>query len=208
MKFTNKIFDIFNNILNYLRLLYTKGDLFRLFLVSAFFQHAWALFLSFRDFDWVAERTNSWDAVGNISYALFWSFFDSLLLFIFILILSIFVHKVFSIKIRFTIMSLIALFTSIWFIFDQTFYLLGGKLPDSIIKSLSNSEHPYRILFGVILILVVTSYLIPIYFIIRSEKFTNAMNSLLERIILLSGLYLFLDIVGLGIIIYRNMKGA
>ena len=203
-----KIIDLFNKFLSYLRSLYTKGDLLKLFLVCAFLQHAWALFLSFRDFDWVAERTNQWDAIGNIAYASLISLADTIYLFLYILLFSLLVHKIFSVKTRLAIMSIIALLVSSWFIFEQTFHLIGGKLPQPILDFLINSSHPYRILVGVILIIVIASFILPIYFILRSEKFTNATISFLERISLLSGLYLFIDVIGIGIIIYRNVKGS
>ena len=203
-----KLIEFFNKLLSYIKSMYTKGDLLKLFLVSAFLQHAWALFLSFRDFDWIAERTNQWDAVGNIAYASLFSLFDTIFLFLIILLLSLLVHNIFSVKTRLAIMSIIALLISLWFIFEQTFHLIGGKLPQPALDFLINSSHPYRILVGVILILVISSFILPIYFVLRSEKFTNGTISFLERISLLSGLYLFIDVIGIGIIIYRNVKGS
>ncbi len=208
MAMKNKIFDFFNKLLAYTRSMYTKGDLLILFLVCAFLQHAWALFLSFRDFDWITERTNQWDAVGNIAYASLIALADTIFLFLIILVMSLLVHKIFSVKTRLAIMSVIVLITSLWFIFEQGFYLIGGNMPQPILDFLVNSSHPYRIFIGVILILVISSFILPIFFILRSEKFTNGTISFLERISLLSGLYLFIDVIGIGIIIYRNVKGS
>src|SRR3972149_6026554 len=53
---------------------YSKKGLWTLFLMCAFPLHVWAFILSFMDFSWVAERTNTWDALGVISYGFSLSF--------------------------------------------------------------------------------------------------------------------------------------
>lgn len=49
--------------------------------MCAFPLHLWTLILSFRDFSWVTERTNAWDAVGVVSYGLLFAFVESLIIF-------------------------------------------------------------------------------------------------------------------------------
>jgi len=46
-----------------------------LFLISAFPLHVWTLLLAFRDFSWLTERTNLWDAIGVLSYGLIYALF-------------------------------------------------------------------------------------------------------------------------------------
>jgi O-antigen/teichoic acid export membrane protein len=52
--------------------------------------------------------------------------------------------------------------------------------------------------------LVVTTFVIPTYFILQSDKGLKAAQDFIERITLLSMFYIFLSFVGLIIVIIRN----
>jgi hypothetical protein len=158
-----------------------------------------------RDFDWISERTNSWDAVGVGSYALLLALVESFLVFLVIFGLSFLVHKTWNPESRLAIMSVLIFVASMWAVFTQAFFLLGGILPESIFNFLVDSGHPFRYLYGTIVALVIISVALPVILLLRSEKLVIGTSALIERIALLSGLYLFFDVMGIVIVIVRNV---
>lgn len=184
---------------------FNKGDIFKLFLVCAFPIHIWSIFMFLRDFDWISERTNSWDAVGVGGYALLLALIESFIIFVFFLLLSFLIHRTWKPNTRLATMTILMFVVSFWAIFTQVFFLLGGILPESIFRFLVDSGHPYRYLYGPIWAAVTISITVPVYFLLRSEKLVNGVLAVVERIVLLSGLYLFFDFIGIVIVIVRNV---
>jgi hypothetical protein len=158
-----------------------------------------------RDFDWISERTNSWDAVGVGAYALLLALSESILVFLVFFGLSFLVHRIWKPETRLAIMTILMFIISMWAIFTQSFFLLGGILPESIFNFLVDSGHPFRYLYGTIGAAVIFSVVVPVFILLRSEKIVKGTLALIERIILLSGLYLFFDLVGIVIVIIRNV---
>jgi hypothetical protein len=191
---------------NFIKHYYHKGDIFKLFLVCAFPIHVWSIFMFLRDFDWISERTNAWDAVGVGSYALLLALIESLIIFLIIFGLSFLVHKTWDIETRLAIMTVLVFFASMWAALTQAFFLLGGVLPESVFNFLVESGHPFRYLYGTIGGLVIITIGGPVILLLQSEKLVKGTIALIERIILLSGLYLFLDLVGIVIVIIRNVS--
>lgn len=185
---------------------YNKGDLLKLFLVCAFPIHAWAIFMVLRDVSWVAERTNSWDAVGLIGYALLMALVESIIITVVVVLpLSFLVPKSWSAEKRIAIMSILVLTTSVWAMVAQAFYLAEDIFLKSFLRFLAQIPRPLWIIYGSIGTLVIVSNALPVYFLIRYEKFVNAISAITDRLILLSTLYIFLDFVGIVIIIIRNI---
>jgi hypothetical protein len=184
---------------------FNKGDIFKLFLVCVFPIHVWSIIMFLRDFDWISERTNSWDAVGVGGYALLLALIESIGVFIIFFILSFLVHKTWTPNTRLAIMSSLMFVASLWAVFTQVFFLLGGVLPESIFQFLVNSGHPFRYLYGTIWGAVTITVVAPVFFLLRSNKLVNGIITVIERIILLSGLYLFFDIIGIVVVIIRNI---
>ena len=184
---------------------FNKGDIFKLFLVCAFPIHVWSIIMFLRDFDWISERTNSWDAVGVGGYALLLALLESFIIFIVFFILSFLVHITLKPDTRLAIMSVLMFVVSMWAMFTQVFFLLGGALPKSIFQFLVISGHPFRYLYGTIWVAVIISVATPVFFLLRSEKLVKGTLAVIERIILLSGLYLFFDFIGIVIVIIRNI---
>ena len=191
--------------MDFIKPYFNKGDLFKLFLVCAFPIHVWSIFMFLRDFDWIAERTNAWDAVGVGAYALILALIESAFVFLITFGLSFLVHKTWNPETRLTIMTALIFVASLWAAITQAFFLLGGILPESIFSFLVESGHPYRYLYGTIGSLVILTVGAPVILLIQSEKVVRVTLGLIERIILLSGLYLFLDVVGIVIVVIRNV---
>ena len=99
----------------------------------------------------------------------------------------------------------LALTASLWAIASYLYFMLEVSLPGETIGFLVSLAHPLRFLYAVSLILVGLTVTLPTYFILQSEKFLGFIKGLFERLSLLTLFYLFFDVVGLVIVIVRNI---
>jgi hypothetical protein len=184
---------------------YSKQGLWSLFLICAFPLHLWTIILAFRDFSWVSERTNSWDAVGVLSYGLIFAFIESALFFLVTILLGFLISKKWEEDRRNALLGNLALITSIWAMVSYLYFILQVSIPGQVVDFFVNLGHPLRFLYAVSLVLVGITVALPTYFILRSEKFLHFVRAAFERLSLLTMFYLFFDIVGLVIVIIRNV---
>jgi hypothetical protein len=183
---------------------YHKQGLWSLFLMCAFPLHFWTLLLAFRDVSWITERTNAWDAIGAVSYGMIYAFVESILVFIVISLLGFFVSRCWNIERRVALLGMFALIISLWAMASQLYFLWGTYLPEPVFQALIHNAHPVRTMYMLSFALVVTTFVIPTYFILQSDKGLKAAQDFIERITLLSMFYIFLSFVGLVIVIIRN----
>ncbi len=184
---------------------FKAGDRFKLFLVCAFPLHVWTILMALRDVSWVAERTTPWDSLGFSAYALLYTLAESLLLFVFILLLSLLIPKNWPITLRFTALSLLAFALAGWSIIEQLILVLGY---DSLVRWLSPLtflHHSPGIGQAITALIVAVSVAVPLLLLRRYEKMQNGFFALLDRLTMLSGLYLFLDLLAIFLIVYRNL---
>ncbi|MEJ2485906.1 MAG: hypothetical protein P8Y68_09245 [Anaerolineales bacterium] len=185
---------------------FDRSDWFKLFLVCAFPLHLWTILMVFRDVNWVAERTTSWDAVGFSGYALFYTLIESLLLFGFIALLGFIIPKNWNITLRFVVLSLVAFILAGWSIMEQLILIVFWgwlrHLADTLTFLFTSPWSAYVIFAG----LIVISVTVPLLLLRKHPGLQEKVYSVLERLTLLSGLYLFIDVIGMIIILIRNIK--
>jgi hypothetical protein len=184
---------------------YSRQGLWLLFLVCAFPLHVWTIILAFRDFSWVAERTNAWDAVGVLAYALVFAFVESLVVFLAAVLLGFLLPRRWEESKRVAFLTVLVLITALWAMLGQLYFIWNLSLPTLFIQYLSQAAHPVRILYAAILVLVVASVLAPTFLVLRSEGSTRFILGMVERLALLSSFYLFLDAASLIVIVVRNL---
>jgi len=184
---------------------YHRQGLLSLFLMCAFPLHFWTLLLAFRDISWVIERTNVWDAIGVASYGMIYAFIESLLVFIVASLLGLLISRSWSVERRVALLSVFTLVISLWAMVSQLYFLWEVSLPDSILQALAHNAHPVRTMYMALFTLTATTFVIPAYFVLQSDKGLKVMRDLVERITLLSMFYIFLSFVGLVIVIIRNV---
>ena len=184
---------------------YSKQGLWSLFLICAFPLHVWTIILAFRDFSWVTERTNSWDALGVVSYGLIFAFIESVVVFLITILLGFLTSKKWSEDRRIALMGILVFVASLWAMVSYLYFLLGVSIPGEAILFLANLAHPLRFLYVVSLILIIPTVALPAYFVLKSEKFLKGVQGFFERLSLLTLFYLFFDFVGLVIVIIRNV---
>jgi hypothetical protein len=192
-------------VVNFIGQRYSKQGLWSLFLICAFPLHLWTLILAFRDISWVTERTNAWDAIGVVSYGLIFAFAESVVIFLIFALLGLLTPKQWESDRRITFLAFLVLITSVWGMISQLLFLWNVSLPEQAIEFLRRSNHPLRIMYAACLIVVTPTVLLPAYSFIRSKKAVTVMQNLMERLALLTSFYLFFDVLGLIIIIIRNL---
>ena len=183
---------------------YTRQGLWSLFLMCSFPLHFWTLILAFRDLSWLIERSNLWDAIGVASYGMIFAFAESVLVFLVAIVLGFLISKHWHQQ-RVALLSILVLITALWSMAVQLPALLGTSYPGWFINFLAQQEHPVRVLYGIGLLLVSLTVLLPTYLILKSNKALRFIWELIERVSLLATLYLLFDIVGLVIVIIRNI---
>ena len=184
---------------------YSRRGLWSLFLVCAFPLHVWTIILAFRDFSWVAERTNAWDAIGVLAYALVFAFAESLVVFLAAVLLGFLFPRRWEEGKRIALLSILVLVTTLWAMLGQLYFLWNLSLPDQAILFLAQTGHPLRILYAAILVVVIPTVLIPTYLVLRSDRSTRFILGLTERLSLLASIYLLLDGAGLVVVVIRNI---
>ncbi len=185
--------------------LYSKQGLWSLFLMCAFPLHFWTLLLAFRDISWLTERSNLWDAIGVVSYGMVFAFVESVLVFIVTVLLGLLVSRNWSVERRVALLSILVLIASIWAMLGQLYFLLGISMPVSIIQPLFRSGHPIRYFYLALLVFVTPSIALPTYSVLQTDKGFKRAQDFIERITLLAAFYLFFDLIGLVIVILRNV---
>jgi len=193
-------------VVNFITQRYSRQDLWSLFLISAFPLHFWTLILVFRDISWLTERTNAWDAIGVASYGMVFAFVESVVIFLVLALLGLLTPKQWESNRRIAFLAFLILIISTWGIISQLLFLWNVFLPAQAIEFLRHSSHPLRIIYAVCLMVVTPTVLLPAYSFIRSKKAVTFMQNIIERLSLLTMLYLFFDVLGLIIIIIRNIS--
>src|SRR5512146_946653 len=124
--------------------------------------HAWTMILAFRDLSWLTDRTNAWDAVGVLCYGLVFAFIESVLVFVLAVGLGYLLPARWDVKQRVAVMSVLSLLVSLWAIVSQLFFLTGTRVPDAILAFVVRSGHPFRLVYGVLLLVVAATFVGPV----------------------------------------------
>ncbi len=184
---------------------YTKQGLWSLFLMCVFPLHVWTLILAFRDFSWVSERTDAWDAVGVVAYGLLFTLVETLLIFGILVLLGYLVLTYWDVDHRVALLSCLVWIAAIWAMLDQLFFLAGASLPHWFIAFLVSSGHPLRVFYVVLIGLIGITVAVPAWFVLRPGRGYAIMRGLMERLSTLAVFYLVLDLIAVVIVIVRNV---
>lgn len=184
---------------------YSRQGLWSLFLMSALPLHIWTFILTFNDFSWVTERTDSWDAVGVMAYGLIFALVESVVIFFAFAILGLLISKKWGEKRRIALLSILVTIVSLWAIAGHIYFFRESSMPPQVIAFFVGFDHPLRVLYSVALLIVVPTILIPTYFVLASDKFFRFVEASIERLSTLMILYLVVDIAAGVILLIRNI---
>ncbi len=139
---------------------------------------------------WVLQL-NAWEIIGGISYTLTFALIESVFLFVLVMIVNFIVPKQFFAEKFILNSTILALLILIWAILVQYNY-------DSII---SLDRKSILFLFSTILLSIVIVILIAN----RIRNFEIIISAVVNRVAVLAVIYLILDILGILIVITRNL---
>ena len=177
-----------------------------MFLMCAFPLHLWTLILVFRDMSWIIKRTNLWDAIGDASYAMIFAFSESVVIFCVLALVGLVTPKQWEVNRRVAFMTLLLFITAIWGMVSQLLFIWNISLPPVLMQFVIGSAHPLRSLYVISLAIVLPTVILPVYIFERSKKALPLMLDIMDRLSLLSTLYLFFDLLGLVIVLIRNIS--
>jgi hypothetical protein len=183
----------------------SKSGLWTLFLLAAFPTHVWTIILVLRDFSWVSERTNAWDAVGVGAYGLLIAFVESVFVYLIALLISAMLRVAWPEEKRLALLGTLITLVSLGAIANQLFFMNGGAFPESAFRFLAGQSRPLVFLYLLVVSVVFPVVALPIYFVVKSDRVVKGWQGVIERITLLVTLYLVLDVGGLLIVIFRNL---
>jgi hypothetical protein len=165
---------------------FTSQGLNQLFVYCAFPIHVWALVNMFRDIPSWVLYLRAWEVVGMVAYTLSYALFETLIVFLIVVLVGLVVPK------RWIVDRYIPL-ASLWLV---ELAIMAIVFQHHIIRHLPKRN--LVIGFGLILAL---SSLIPL----RFPKFGKLLGWIADRLVILSFIYIIFDVIGLLVVILRNI---
>lgn len=155
---------------------------------------------------WIIKRTNVWDAIGNASYAMVYAFFESVMVFCVLVLMGLITPKRWGVNKRIAFLTVLFLTAAIWGMVSQLLYLWTIWLPQSVLQTIAETGRPLFMLYLISLALVGLTVTLPVFTFLVWKKAIPVTLDFMDRISTLSTLYLFLDVVGLVIVVIRNLS--
>lgn len=166
------------------------------------------MIFAFRDISWVYARTDAWDAIGVLSYAMVFAFVESIWLSIAVFILGFLISLKWSSELRVAALGAVIFLVSILAMLVQLYITLGWSIPDSVISFFVLFAHPGRTVYLVLLAILSPIIAGTIYLVLGTRKGTQILKDAIDKISLLMMVYLVLDLVALVVVIIRNIQGS
>jgi len=185
-----------------------QKDLLKLFLIIAFPIHIWSIYQVLSNFEWVAERTTVWDAVGFTAYSLTFALFESILFLVLLSPIYLRLRKNNKADIVLAVIGSVFMIVAIWEMIYQINSNNSNFFVTTIDQIVSKYKLRYRYKAGLIMsvaVFITTSIGLPPFLIVKYDKLKSIIIELYERIELLSYFYLALDLLSIVIVIIRNL---
>ena len=165
----------------------------------------WTILLAFDDFAWVADRTNTWDAIGASSYEMVYAVVESVIVFLVIVALGFLLPKRWEEDKRIAMLGILILGVEIWAILSQRFFFSKLSQSSGFINFLMISGHPLWILYGSVLLLIGLTVVLPSLLVVKKKRARTVVLNIFDRLSVLTTFYLFLDFFALVIVLGRNL---
>jgi hypothetical protein len=177
---------------------------FKTLLIVGFPLHVWALLMVFRDIEFVAERTEMWDAIGYAGYTMMFTLVESLILSVIVWALSLLLPRKWSHQRALSVSGSAFLVVAGASIVDMAFHAFNeARISRQYLHGLENfTSLTYALIAAAVLIGIAVS----VFLILKTKWGERAFAEVFDRIILLGYFYLFLDLAGIIIVILRNVS--
>jgi len=184
---------------------FEKDELWQIFVATAFPLHVWAIILFLNDISWVAERTNVWDAIGVAGYGIVFSVLESLLIWLILVLVGLALPRKWGKNKRGPLLCSLILAIMAGAIVGQMLFFVKPLSSSTIENFLISCQNPRLLINGVLGLIIGMGTLVFAYYAVYSEKFQSGYIKILDRLSPLMGFYLFLDLLGVIIVIIRNI---
>lgn len=195
---------------NFIRNSYDKSSLFLLFALCALPLHIWAIYKAFPGAESIYYALGVWDATSYIFYVLLYCLVESIIVFLGVLLLSL----LGSIRWKKTKLAVIVgslfLLVALSSIVGQLYLDYQSVLIKMYEDFIFNYFPGYSlrvslIIFFIELVIVFVSVIGVIFILDRNERVFRLVRNLIEKISVLSTIYIFFDVVGLFVFLIRNL---
>jgi len=166
---------------------YSKNNLFRLFLMSAFPVHLWSIFMVLQDVGWIAERSIVIDAFSYAAYSLLFALVESLVVFIAVLLLSLLGSIHWQGKTLVGAMTCLYFAVALWKMAMQVYYYFSEKITylDRVIVNKLTFGDPLLtqwVIMIVLLLLILTTVVLPVYLLDHNKRFAVGIDEMVNRL--------------------------
>lgn len=188
---------------------FRKGDFFKFFLVVCMPVHFWAIFMALQDLEWMVGRSYFWEFIGYLAYILLIALLESAFLSAIFLLAGLLLPKAWREGANLAVLSAWALAVLLAGIANQYYFFLDVHNKSAnpyIVRGLDYVYYYDTLVFVVLMLLILLAAALPPLLFPSTSRLRGIMLDLIERIGLLSSIFLFLDAVGLLIILYRNLS--
>ena len=188
---------------------FSRKHLLSLFLVSAFPFHLWTIIMLIRDYGWITQRSGTSSFTGVASLAMIYALVESVIFFLLLLVLGLLIPWKWSAERVFTISGFLALWIPIWDMLAQIYRAVDFANPNFLATWLLSTNHPVRYGYPLLIIIILLAVGLTaglIWLVSFKEKVQKIISSIIERITLLSTLYLLLDLAGFIIMAVRIIR--
>lgn len=184
---------------------FSKQSAITLFLVASFPINFWAIIVWFRNFGSVAEENGTWDAIGVGAYLLLFALLESVVIFLVLLLISMLVAIKLGQQKTLAQVSVLYLALTLALMLEQTRALIELPREGFLLRSLNSIINALSSSPVVILVIAAVLGVASIAAIHRNERVRAGVMTAIEKVVLLSGIYLFLDVVAIIIVVIRNL---
>lgn len=171
-----------------------KRQLVYLFLLCAFLSNAWALYNATQEFPAWLLRLSLGEIVAVVSYTMVYALLDALLMFVGLVLASMILPGRWLRDHFLAAGSVVALVTAVWLIIFNFYPAIFEERSVTLLGLWGGSY----------LIVLALLYL----WVLRSDKARAAVARFVERLALLSGVYLVITAISIIVILVRNIWGA
>lgn len=187
---------------------YTNAGLLKLFLVCVFPIHVWAIYRFIVELPEL--RTNSLiiNYLSRGGYTLLYAFLESLVPFLFLILISFLLPSQWKESKRLSLLSAIYLSIALWAAVNQIYFISikgGAGWTTWLLGVLAEYAFLRPLAVVVLGLLILSSVLLPILWIYKHKISEERIMSVVDRVIVLSSLYLALDGLGIIVIFLRNI---
>ena len=177
----------------------SKYNKLLLFFVAAFPIHLWSVISQL----W--QYGDGKDFFERGAYSLSFALFESIVVFLVLIFFSFFLPRKWGEKRILTILCIAYFVVAFWSMLGQIYFMLNLSEGTFLYRAFSYVGRHQLTFFISFILAILVSTIMPLWFIFRSEKFTNMIVSLIERISVLTVIYLILDFVGVLAVIAMSI---